>query len=190
MAVFFLTIGIKVVTTNRPLLISSKVFFIFMLIAFSPQFMLTIDLILSSTTDLGLALYISPLMYLVLLMFCWVQMQGYIAIGISDESFRDALHHALNNNQIPFEEQLSLIKLTAIDAHLQVAVQSWVGTGQLKLKKSKDKTLLANLVSAMNDYYRTHAIKANNTTAIFYIALGLLMLVSAASFYFLLSKNG
>jgi len=112
-------------------------------------------------------------------------MKGFMAIGISDDSFRNALHYSLNQNQIQFEEQLSLIKLTGLNAELQVAVQSWVGTGQLKLKKSKDKYLLAKLVSSINDYYISNAITPNNTTSIFYIVMGLFMSVFSGSIYFL-----
>lgn len=185
MAVFFLYIGIKVIALKKPLLLSSKIFFVFMVLAFSPQLIMSIETYSFSTGDLGLISYISPLMFIVLLGFFWIQMKGYIAIGISDDSFRNSLHFALNQNNIQFEEQLSLIKLTDINADLQVSVQSWVGTGQLKLKKSNDKYLLAKLVSSINEYYISNAIKPNNTTSIFYIVMGLFMLVFSGSFSFL-----
>jgi hypothetical protein len=124
-------------------------------------------------------------MFVVLLLFFWIQMKGFMAIGISDDSFRNALHYSLNQNQIQFEEQLSLIELTGLNAELQVAVQSWVGTGQLKLKNSKDKNLLVKLVSGINDYYISNAIKPNNTTSIFYIVMGLFVSVFSGSIYFL-----
>lgn len=185
MAVFFLYIGIKVIVSKRPLLLSSKIFFIFMVFAFSPQLIMSIERLTTSTGDMGLFFYINPLMFIVLLIFFWIQMKGFMAIGISDDSFRNALHYSLNQNQIQFEEQLSLIKLTGLNAELQVAVQSWVGTGQLKLKKSKDKYLLAKLVSSINDYYISNAITPNNTTSIFYIVMGLFMSVFSGSIYFL-----
>jgi hypothetical protein len=184
MAVFFLYIGIKVIVSKRPLLLSSKIFFIFLVFAFSPQLIMSFERLTTSTGDMGLFLYISPLMFVVFLIFFWIQMKGFMAIGISDDSFRNALHYSLNQNQIQFEEQLSLIKLTELNAELQVAVQSWVGTGQLKLNKSKDKYLLAKLVSSINDYYISNAIKPNNTTSIFYIVMGLFMSVFSGSIYF------
>lgn len=185
MAVFFLYIGIKVIASEKPLLLPSKVFFVFMVLAFSPQLIMSFEIHSSSTGDIGLMSYISPLMFVVLLGFFWIQMKGYMAIGISDDSFRNSLHYALNQNNIQFEEQLSLIKLTDINADLQVSVQSWVGTGQLKLKKSKDKYLLAKLVSSINEYFISNSVKPNNTTSIFYIVMGLFMLVFSGSFYFL-----
>ena len=185
MAVFFLYIGIKVIASKKPLLLSSKVFFVFIVLAFSPQLIMSFEIHSSSTGDIGLMSYISPLMFVVLLGFVWIQMKGYMAIGISDDSFRNSLHYALHQNNIQFEEQLSLIKLTDINADLQVSVQSWVGTGQLRLKKSKDKYLLAKLVSSINEYFISNSVKPNNTTSIFYIVMGLFMLVFSGSFYFL-----
>ena len=123
-------------------------------------------------------------MFSVLIAFFWIQMKGYVAIGISDDSFRDALHFSLNKNEIKFEEQLSTIKLSELDAQIQVAIQSWVGTGQLKLKKSKDSQLMAKVVSGINDYYLANSIKPNNITSIFYIFIGVFMLISSGAFYF------
>ena len=112
-------------------------------------------------------------------------MKGYMAIGVSDDSFRDALHYSLRKNDLPFEEQLSVVKLTSINANLQIALQSWIGAGQLKLKKSKDKTILPNIIAAMNDYYIENSVKPNNITSIFYILMGVFMLVFAGAFFFI-----
>jgi hypothetical protein len=184
MALFFLYIGVKVVASKKPLLLSAKVFFLFMVLAFSPQLMNLFEMH-SSEVDIGLIAYLSPLMFLVLLGFFWIQMKGYMAIGISDDSFRNSLHYALNQNNIQFVEQLSSIKLTDINAELQVAVQDWVGTGQLKLKKSKDKYLMARLVSSINEYFTLNNVKPNNTTSIFYIVIGLIMFIFSGYFFFL-----
>lgn len=185
MAAYFLVIGIKIVYTNKPLLMPSKVVFIFMVLAFSPQLIIFFEKFSASSNELSHITYLSPLMFIVLLCFFWIQLKGYMAIGISDESFRNALHTSLSNNKIKFEEQLSLIKLTDLDAQLQVSIQSWVGTGQIKLKKSTDKELLNKLVLGINEYYQSTPIVANKTTSIFYIVMGLFMLVFAGSFYFI-----
>ncbi len=185
-AIFFLYIGIKIIASKRPLLLSSKIFFIFMLLAFSPQFVMSLERLLMSTGDMGLIFYISPLMLVGLLTFMWIQMQGFMAIGITDDSFRSALHYSLNKNKIQFEEQLSLIRLTDINVDVQIAIQSWIGTGQLKLNRSKDKELLSKLVSNINEYYLANSIKPNNTTSILYIVMGLFMSLLSAYIYFLI----
>ena len=111
-------------------------------------------------------------------------MTGYIAIGISDDSFREALHFSLKKNELAFEEQLSAIKLTSINAHLQIAIQSWIGAGQLKLKKKNDKSVLPQIISGMNDFYIENDIKPNNITSAFYTIMGIFMLIFAVLLFF------
>ena len=183
MAIFFLFIGTKVIVSNKPLLIPSKIFIVLVLFALLPKVIFIFKYQLSSPVDLGLIAYISPLITIALIVFCWIQLKGYIAIGISDDSFRNSLHYALRKNSIEFEEQLSLIKLKDIKTDLQVSVQSWMGTGQFKLKNSKDSHLLAKLIPGINEFFLANAIKPNNTISVFYVVLGLLMLILAGSFY-------
>lgn len=187
MAIFFLLIGVRIVVTKKPLLINSRIFFVFMILCFSPQLINFMNLFgTEAGARMGAILYLNPLLYTLLLSFFWIQMKGYIAVGVHDESFRDAIHYSLNKNEMPFEEQLSLIKLTSIGAQLQIAVQSWVGTAQLKLKNSNDKSIIKKIVLVINDYYFENDIDVNNITAVFYILMGIVML--AFSILFMSSK--
>lgn len=186
MALFFLFIGVTVVLNKKPIFLSSKYFFGFMVLAISPQFvnaaiMLTNDM----SENLSLVLYLNPIVLVALLVFFWFQMKGYMAIGISDDSFREALHYSLNKNNLPFEEQLSTVKLTSINASLQIAIQSWVGAGQIKLKETKNINVLPEIVGGINEYYSDNSIKPNNVTSIFYIFMGVFMLIFAGAFYFI-----
>ncbi|GGY71233.1 hypothetical protein GCM10011613_14850 [Cellvibrio zantedeschiae] len=183
MAAFFLAIGVKVVSSKRPMLVPARIFFVFMALAFSPQLVNFFSMVGSEAGKrMGFILYLNPIMFICLLVFFWIQMKGYVAIGIYDETFRNSLHGSLNKNNIVFEEQLSVVKLISENANLQVAIQSWVGTGQLRLKKSNDAELLKRIVAGMNDYFIEHDIKSNNTTAIFYIIMGVFMVIAAGSF--------
>ena len=185
MSIFFLIIGVKVVLTKRPLFISSRYFFAFTVLGFSPQFVNTAVLLSKGVpTNLSIILLMSPIVFICLLVFFWLQMTGYIAIGISDDSFREALHFSLKKNELAFEEQLSAIKLTSINAHLQIAIQSWIGAGQLKLKKKNDKSVLPQIISGMNDFYIENDIKPNNITSAFYTIMGIFMLIFAVLLFF------
>ena len=115
-------------------------------------------------------------------------MKGYMLIGIHDDSFRDALHFSLNKNNFPFEERLSVVVLTEQNADLQIAIQSWIGAGQLKLKKSKDYSILKSVVDGINEYYVTNKIRPNNITSIFYIIMGIFMMVLGGAVFFAFSK--
>ena len=111
-------------------------------------------------------------------------MKGYILIGIHDDSFRNALIFSLNKNNITFEERLSKIVLTEEKTELQISMQTWMGSGQIKLKKSKNSHLLKTIVDGINEYYISNQIKPNNITSIFYVIMGILMLACAISFLF------
>ncbi|MDF7826268.1 hypothetical protein P4B35_19730 [Pontiellaceae bacterium B12227] len=189
MAAYFLWIGLKVVLQKKPLLLPSRFFFAVMVLAFSPQLFNTTRLMGDTcSSGISILLWLNPVMFMCLLIFFWIQMKGYILIGIHDESFREALHFSLNKNKLKFEERLSIVALTEEKADLQVAIQSWTGVGQLKLRKSKNKTLIKNIVGGINEYYAANCIKPNNITSVFYIVMGLLMLICAVAFFFVFSK--
>jgi hypothetical protein len=180
MAAFFLTIGIKVVAGRKPVLLSSRFFYGFLLIAFSPQFVNAATMI---TGHGSFFFWISPIMFAALLVFFWFQLKGYMVIGVHDDTFRDALLHTLGKNNMPYEERLSTILLPDENAALQVAIQSWIGAGQIKLKHGRKKALLKQIVAGINDYYATNQTKPNRITAILYIVIGLFMVVSAGAFF-------
>jgi len=151
MAFFFLFIGIKVVISKRPLFMPSRYFFALIVLAFSPQFVTMVDIFLKDLPGkIGLIFLISHILFVCLLVFFWILMKGYMAIGVSDDSFRDAIHFSLKRINQPFEEKLSAIKLTAINANLQIAIQPWVGSAQIRLKQSKDTKLLAEIIAGLN----------------------------------------
>ena len=171
-ALIFFGIGLRVLIARRPLLINARWFLGFMVLALSP--MLITSLFLSSKF-MNPVILINVLLFFAFLTFFAILMKGYIAMGITDESFRAAIHAALQELNITFEETLAHIKLTSHDLDLQAAVQSWVGTAQLKVKQSNGKTTLDEIAKAIEAYYQTHETKTNNVTAIFYIVASLFM---------------
>ena len=175
-ALIFFGIGLRVLIARRPLLINARWFLGFMVLALSP--MLITSLFLSSKF-MNPVILINVLLFFAFLTFFAILMKGYIAMGITDESFRAAIHAALQELNITFEETLAHIKLTSHDLDLQAAVQSWVGTAQLKVKQSNGKTTLDEIAKAIEAYYQTHETKTNNVTAIFYIVASLFMAASA-----------
>lgn len=184
MAFCFLFVGIKVILSKKPLFISARYLFVFVLLGFSPQFVTAATMLFSdSPIRSGLLLYLSPIMFVILLVFLWFQLQGYMAYGVSDDTFRDALHFSLDKNNLPFEEKLSAIELPSINATLQVAIQSWIGAGQLKLKKSKDAKILPEIINGINQYYSENEVKPNNFTSIFYIVMGVFLLIFGVTFF-------
>jgi hypothetical protein len=126
-----------------------------------------------------------PIMLVVILIFAYFALRGYTAFGITDASFREALLYSLKKLGLPYEETLSAIKLLTQGADLQVAVQSWIGTAQLKMKQRRFRPVLKDIVNGMNEYYQSGAVsKVNLTCCIFYAVIGGFLLVFAGVFLF------
>ncbi len=124
-------------------------------------------------------------MMAVILIFVYFALRGYTAFGVTDVSFREALLHSLKKVDLPYEETLSAIKLPTRGADLQVAVQSWMGTAQLKMKQKRFGAILKSIVNGMNEYYQTGAVsKANLTSCIFFTVIGVFLAVFAGVFLF------
>ena len=62
---------------------------------------------------------------------------------------------------------------------MQVAVQSWMGTGTIKVKQREHRAVLAEVVKAMNDYFRTSSVSTNMITSVFMVVLGVVMTILA-----------
>ncbi len=178
-ALIFLGIGLRVLLARRPLLFKARWLLGFMVVILSPMVILSLDLYTKSQSPVIL---INPLMFFTLLIFFGILMKGYIAMGVTDESCRAAMHAALQQLDITFEETLAHIKLTSHDLDLQAAIQSWIGTAQLKVKQPAGKPVLDEIAKAMIAYYQTHETQTNNITAIFYIVIGLFMAASGIIF--------
>jgi hypothetical protein len=108
-------------------------------------------------------------------LFAAIQTKGYYAMGVTDDSFRTAIHAALQQLEIAFEETLAHIKLTSLDIDLQVSFYS-LGIVGLKVKQSNGKPVLKEITKAVVNYYQTHETKMNNTAAIVFFVGGLAVL--------------
>ena len=178
MAVFMLILGLRGLLTKRPFLISARWMFLAFMVAFLPP---AVRNILSPSphpfrSSYQLLEWLPLLMILVVSVLFWIQMKGYLAFGVTEKSFRDGLLAALEELQLPFEESLSSIHLTSIEVHLQVAVQSWVGSGQIKVKKGRHGSLLKKIVQAMNGHFRTSCVETNIIACASFVIVGILAL--------------
>ena len=116
-------------------------------------------------------------------MMCY-QMRGYSAYVVTDMSFREALVEALQKLQLPYEESLSLIRLTSIEADLQVSVQGWMGMGLIKVKQRAHRSVLREIVDAMNEHFRTSSVSTNMIPCVFSVIIGGFMVIFVVSMLF------
>ena len=130
--------------------------------------------------------WIGPLFYSLVLVGMWYQLKGYVVFAITDTSFREALVAALQRLELPYEESLSVIRLTSVEADLQVSIQSWIGTGVIKTKHRAHRSVLKEVVDAMNEYFRTSSVSTNMISCVFCVVMGVALPIVGFSTFFLL----
>ena len=174
MAIFFFGIGIRAILTKRPFLVSNRWFLLMMFLVLVP------GIVFSMKTFSGEILgWTNALLLGVVLLMMWYQLKGYVAYAVTDVSFREALLAALQKLQLPCEESLSVMRLTSVDAELQVSVQSWMGTGTIKVKQRAHRSVLKEVVNVMNEYFRTSSVPTNLISCVFLVVVGIVMAIFA-----------
>ncbi len=174
MAIFFFGIGIRAILTKRPFLVSNRWLLSMFVVVLVPSIVLSLKSFPGEIMN-----WTSSLLLVVVLVMMWYQLKGYVAYAVTDTSFREALVAALQKLQMPYEESLSVIRLTSVNADLQVAVQSWMGTGTIKVKQRAHRSVLKEIVPVMNEYYRTSAVSTNFVSCVFMVVAGVIMAILA-----------
>ena len=171
----FFGIAIRILIGQRPFLFNTRWVLGVLVLGLSPLPVVLISLGALSDATGGIIVLLNLLLYVAIFVFAAMLTKRYYAMGVTEDSFRTAIHAALQELEVPFEETLAHIKLTSLDIDLQVSFYS-LGTVGLKVKQSNGKPVLKEITKAVGNYYQTHETKMNNTTAIFYLVAGLFML--------------
>ncbi len=187
MAAFFLVIGLRGILTRKPFLLSNRWLLLIMFISFVPIIIMPFFF---SFPDMDLMDWLNPAIFTVVLVMMCFALKGYAAYGITDTSFREALLAALEKLQLPYEESLSTMRLTSINADLQVSIQSWLGAGMIKIKQREHRSLLPEIASEMNKHFSLSSGPIKLITFIFYVIMGVLMAIGGIGFPILLSNSG
>ena len=184
MAVFLLGIGLRGFLTKRPFLFSAKWLLLIMVVVFLGPIVTLIPSPFPFSRPLQFTNWLPILMFPVMAVFFWLQMRGYLAFGITGKSFREGLVAALEKLQLPYEESLSSIRLTSVEVDLQVAVQSWMGTGQIRVRQGRHGPLLKKIVQAMNERFRASPVETNMISCVFFLVLGIFAFIGIMALFF------
>ena len=170
MAIYFLTIGFRGVLIKRPFLVSNRWWLSILFIVFVPIILLSFSLPLPSS--LYSINWVIPLILGLLLLRGRFHYRGYTAYAITDTSFREAVIASIQKLQLPYDESLSVIRLTSIEATLRVSVHSLMGTGIIRVKQRAHQSVLREIVNAMNEYFRISSVPRNMISCVFYLVMG------------------
>ena len=207
MGTFYSVIALRGIITRRPFLVSYRWLLCLNFVIFIPSILLFLFIpvtFLSETSLPGESPFLLLVKWLMLAVFtfslvigCFV-LKGYSAYGVSDITLREALIATLEKLQLSYEETLSSIhltsirhtsiRLTSVDADLQVGVVSWLGSGMIKIKQREHRTLLTQIVSEMNTYFRMSSTPSNLTPCIIELVLAIPMFGLGVGLTFLLFK--
>ena len=177
MAIYILTIGLRGVLIRRPFLVSSRWWLSIMFVGFIAMILLSFSLAIRES--FYAMNWVIPLILGLLLVRGWFHYRGYMAYSVTEKSFRDALLATLQKLQLPYEESLSVIQLTSVEATLQVSVQSRMGTGIIRVKQRAHKPVLREVVNAMNEYFRISSVPTNMISCVFYLVTGGIVVILA-----------
>lgn len=190
-AIFSFYVALRGILTKKPFMISNRWLLATILIVFIPLPLILLPLL--SASDSGsesihfmkwpIAILWGLILSLILMVL--YSLRGYIIYGVTDVSFQEALLAALEKLQLPYEESFSAIRLTSIQADLQVSVQSWMGTGIVKVKQRAHRSALREIVNTMNEYFRTSSVSTNMTPCVFSLVIGIFEVLFAIAMFFL-----
>ena len=188
MAAFFIFIALKTLIGRRPLVFSSRWLFAFICLAFLPSIANSIVMGFSSTRSFSMIVWMNPLIFTVLLVFFWLQMKGYMVFAISDTYFRDALLASASSLGLSIEETMSRLKIKETGQEIQVAIQGWIGTAQLKSTGKESNDIVRKIAGGMSKYFQSTRGKMNYMTSYFYLIIGVLMIAMSAWIFTLTLK--
>jgi hypothetical protein len=182
----FFGIAIRILLIGqRPFLFNARWVLGVLVLGLSPLPVVLIPLGALSDATGGIIVLLILLLYVAIFVFAAMLTKRYYAMGVTEDSFRTAIHAALQELEVPFEETLAHIKLTSTLVHLkltsleldlQVSVHAREGAVGLKVKQSNGKQVLKEITKAIVNYYQTHETKMNNTAAIVFFVGGLAVL--------------
>ena len=167
-SILLIASGIYMLGKRRPIIFSSFWFMIGILLILLPS-------VLTSFTHFDPkepSGYILSFMFiLVPLVFWYMFRSGYFIIGIDTDTFQQALFKALEKKQYRFKSSLSMVEIEDPPMRIHISLQSWNGTGQVKLKGRRNTSAFRQLVSSIE----TKELGFNSLTPIIYMIIGLLM---------------
>ncbi len=176
-------VGFFGLAKRRPILFPTLYYNGFVLLIFTLGLILSFVQFFSPRRTSNLFLSVAP--FILLILIAWLvfssrrQTSGYMILGIYDDTFRDAITHALKKLNLSYQETISKIKLVSLNVDLQAQVTSWIGVATFHIKQPQHSENLKNIADTMSNYYEHKSVKVNSFTFASCIVIGVCVIALA-----------
>ncbi|HLG33630.1 MAG TPA: hypothetical protein VI757_02015 [Bacteroidia bacterium] len=172
-ALLVIGMGLTVIIRKKPLFVNYRWFLLLFILLFSQPFVTQLSRPFDSSNLLSLVLFLVFIGYMTYIM------RGVMVIGADAEDFQNTFLRTLTEGNYQFEQSMTSIKIKEPELEMSVAFQSWVGSGQIRMKSKDNKETFNKIISQL----RTKDIKTSLIMPIFYILIGGIILAMAFSFW-------
>jgi len=180
MTIYLFAIGLRLLITRKPVVMSSRWTVSFIALAFSPQLLNTFFLKWPAK-GLGMMEWISPLMFLTVMVMMIISMRGYAVFGVTEEYFREAVLGTVTSLGFTVEETMSCLRIKETGQEIKIMVQGAMGSAQITPKSKDSRALVQEIAKGMRTYFRGHTGKTKMLIAYFDILLGVFLLAAGIS---------
>jgi hypothetical protein len=169
-SIAFLSMALFVFFRRKPLIFNSRWFLVIMILCFLPQILMSVQL---SFKDQSFMDILPILMYCALIAMFIVIMKGFSIYGVDGNDFQRAFIECLTDKNYEYEQTLSSIKIKNPEIELSIAIQSWIGSAQIRRKGKGNHDVLNDIIKQL----RTKEIKVNILFPIFYLISGVIVTI-------------
>lgn len=198
--IWMLAQGLRVIIRKKPLIYAGKIMLWLTALSFSPTVLTAVKgmwdayqfsikhnepLEWMDWLMFGVPLVMYPLLFL----YNRKILRGYSVIGVTDESFRQAIYAVLKDLGMPFEERLSKLHLTNLGADLEVNVSGAMGTANVRVKQPEHQPTLEKIAAELRRYFAGSHVEINTTTGVYYALFGAFILAIGVFLTFFLGRH-
>lgn len=110
-----------------------------------------------------------------IIIFCYT-MCGYTVTGVSEKTFRSALHDAMTKLNLPYIEGAYNLYIPSRKLNLQIRVQNKLGTTHIKFKQRGQDALLDEIAGALREVFFMRNTRGNKRSYVLNLFSGVLIL--------------
>jgi hypothetical protein len=103
--------------------------------------------------------------------------RGGFITGTTRTELRDALRHALHRLSLPYEESARAFRLPTLNNELVVKATGFNGIFTLHLKRLRNRRAIRQLVTEINDFFRTAPAQINKRLGYGFVVIGAVFLL-------------